>query len=168
MFLHNSSTETRFVMSNQMPIDQLINLLFTQITKPNGRAYAAAEVARATGVSTAMISALRTGRRQNPSLEIVRGILQFFDVPLVYIDARSIDEALEIIQNRDRYAKPKGFLSFRNASSDIGLSPRALEQIETVVDYIIERKKAQEAGLPEPEMPNFEEDDDMRQGEGDG
>jgi transcriptional regulator with XRE-family HTH domain len=146
-------------MSKPMPINQLINLLFTQVTKPDGRPYTAAEVAQATGVSTSMISALRTGRRQNPSLDLARDILKFFDVPLVYLDATSMDEALEIIQNRAQATKGKGSLIFRDATNGLGLSLQALEQIEAVVEYIIERKKAQEMGLPEPEKPDFEDDD---------
>ncbi len=139
-------------MSNGLTIQQLINLLFNHITLPDGRPYTTKEVAAQTGVSLSMISAMRTGTRTNPSLEIVQAILHFFNVPLAYMDAQTKEEAIEILQNRELYNQP---IRFRGIE-DVGLSPKAQKQVEALLKYIVQHEKAVAEGRPEPNPPKFD------------
>ena len=130
----------------------LINLLFNNITQPDGRQYTVKEVAEQTGVSLAMISQLRTGSRTNPSLEITKALLHFFDVPLSYMDAETKEEAIEILQNRDANKPP---IRFRGIE-DVGLSPKAQKQVEALLKYIVAHEKAVAEGRAEPKPPRFD------------
>lgn len=135
-------------MSTQL----LINLLFNQITQADGRPYTSKEVAEQTGISLSMISQLRTGKRTNPSLDLAKALLGFFNVPLAYMEAQSKEDALEIIKNRHREKPPIRFRGIEN----VGLSPKAQRQVEALLKFIVEHEKAVAEGRPEPDPPRFD------------
>lgn len=138
----------------EMTTQLLINLLFNQITQPDGRPYTSKEVSEKTGVSLSMISQLRTGNRSNPSLDLTKALLGFFNVPLSYMEAKTKEEALEIIQNRNLEKPP---IRFRGVE-EIGLSPKVQKQVEALLKFVVQFEKAVAEGLPEPAPPHFDSD----------
>ena len=142
-------------MTNQLTTQQLINLLFTQTTKPDGRSFQSNEVAEVTGISTSMISALRTGRRANPSLETMRQLLHFFNAPLGYMEAKTKEEAIAILNQRTEAQLTQ--IRFRDIENpDYSLKGR--KQVEALLKFVIEYEKAMNQGLPEPKVPRFDEE----------
>lgn len=115
-------------MTNRLPTELLVKLLFEHVRKPDNTPYTAAEVAEGSGISAAMLSALRGGTRSNPTLEIVHKLLDFFGVPAIYLDAQSEEQAVRILQYRERFR-------LRNADSTISIQEfdliiQLLEQIK--------------------------------------
>ena len=140
---------------NQPTTQQLINLLFTQTTKPDGRTYQSNEVAEATGISASMISALRTGRRMNPSLETIRQLLDFFNAPLSYMEAKTKEEAIAILNQRTEAQHAQ--IRFRGIENQ-ELSPQGRRQVEALLKFVIDYENALAQGLPEPQLPRFDEE----------
>lgn len=145
-------------MAKRLSKRELINLLFSEVLQPDGRQYSASDVVRATGVSHSFISMLRSGKHTNPSFAAIQQILDFFEVPMAYMDAESVDEAKAIIHNRERYG-PHLAVRFRKTEG-LDLSPRALQQVETLIQYALAREKALDQGLPPPEPPQFHPPED--------
>jgi transcriptional regulator with XRE-family HTH domain len=139
----------------QLTTQQLINLLFTQTTKPDGRSFQSNEVAEATGISTSLISALRTGRRANPSLETIRQLLDFFNTPLSYMEAKTKEEAIAMLNQRTETQHAQ--IRFRGIENQ-ELSPKGRKQVEALLKFVIDYEKALERGLPEPQVPRFDEE----------
>jgi transcriptional regulator with XRE-family HTH domain len=142
-------------MTNQLTTQHLINLLFAQTTKPDGRLYTALEVAEQSGISPSMISALRTGNRSNPSLEMMRAILDFFNAPLAYMDARTKEEAIDILNQRTDAQLEH--IRFRGIGNE-GLSHEGREQVEALLKFVMAYEKALVEGLPQPKLPRFDEE----------
>lgn len=144
--------------SNPLPLDKLVNLLFIYVRKSNGREYINKDVASGSGVSKASLTLIRQGKQQNPTLNTIRALLAFFDVPSNYLDASSKEEAIQIIESKHKNVSR---LKFRTQDSE--LSPRAMQQIRDIVQYALEVQHAQEHNLPEPELLDFnsKEDDDL-------
>src|SRR5688572_33315999 len=139
----------------QLTTQQLINLLFTQTTKPDGRSFQSNEVADATGISTSMISALRTGRRANPSLETIRQLLDFFNAPLSYMEAKTKEEAIAILNQRTEAQLTQ--IRFRG-SENTQYSPKGRKRLEALLKSVIEYDNADLQGLPKPQVPSFDEE----------
>ena len=142
-------------MSRHLTTQHLINLLFAQTTKPNGRPYTAAEVAEQTGISPSMLSALRTGSSSNPSLETMRSLLDFFNAPLAYMDATTKEEAIAILNQRTEVQRAK--IHFRGMDSR-QLSPQGKKQVEALLKFVIDYERALIEGKPEPPLPRFDEE----------
>ena len=140
---------------NQLTTQQLVNLLFTQTTKPDGRTYQSNEVAEVTGISTSMISALRTGRRTNPSLETIRQLLDFFNAPLSYMEAKTKEEAIAILNQRTEAQHAQ--IRFRGIENQ-EMSPQGRKQVEVLLKFVIDYENAVAHGLPEPKPPRFDEE----------
>jgi transcriptional regulator with XRE-family HTH domain len=140
-------------MDNQpLPFSDLLELLFEHRRKPDGSAYKAAEVVRASGVSASQISLLVNGQRQNTSVDTARALLQVFDVPLDILNARSKAEVIALLDTLPQRGDPA--IRLRGALSR-ELSPRALRQIEQLIEYVLAREHALEAGQPEPPLPDL-------------
>lgn len=146
-------------MSNHLPISQLINLLFSRITKPDGRSYTAAEVAKQTGISTTMISALRSGRKDNPSLKIIRSLLGFFDVSLGYMEAETIEKASAFLEMRN-HSNQKRAVAFRGLEAQ-GLTPQMRKQVEALVRFSLDVEDAVQHDRPEPNPPIFDDEGNL-------
>lgn len=141
-------------MTEPLPFNEVLKLLFTHRTRPDGIPYKAAEVARATGISPAQLSVLLSGQRQNTSIEFARALIRFFDVPIQILDAASEQQVIDVIATR----QPKTEAAIR-LRSVLGseLSPRALRQIGQLVEYVLEREHAVRQGLPLPPVPKLGE-----------
>ncbi len=145
-----------------LPLHELINFLFEYVLKPDGKPYSNSEVADAIGISRPSITLIRQGQQENPTLNTVRAILNFFAVPSAYLDVKSREEAINILLSEQEEITFN--LRLRNLKGS-ELSPRLLKQVKAVAQYAIDLYQAQEYGLPEPELPNFpsleEEMDDV-------
>lgn len=142
-------------MTQPLPFTDVLRLLFTYRTRPDGKPYKAVEVARATGISPAQLSVLLNGQRQNTSIEFARALLRFFDVPIQILDATSEQQVIDLIGVQ----QPQADASIRlrgQLSKD--LSSRALDQIETLIEYVLQREHAARHGEPPPPLPDFRED----------
>lgn len=118
----------RWFLTNRLPTERLVTLLFEHVHKPDDTPYTAAEVSEASGISAPLLSALRNGTRTNPTLENVHKLLDFFGVPAIYLDAQSEEQAIRILQYRERFR-------LRNADSNISIQEfdliiQLLEQIK--------------------------------------
>jgi transcriptional regulator with XRE-family HTH domain len=102
-----------------------------------------------------MISALRTGRRANPSLETIRQLLDFFNAPLSYMEAKTKKEAIAILNQRTEAQLTQ--IRFRGIENT-EYSPKGRKQVEALLKFVIEYEKAQLQGLPEPQVPRFDEE----------
>ncbi len=58
-----------------------IDYLFRNTKKPDGNYYTYEEVAASSpNLSVANLSALRTGRKSNPSLKVIQALIEFFNI----------------------------------------------------------------------------------------
>ena len=68
----------------KLDISQQLNMLFRTFLSPDGDEYTLQEMASATGnkVSPGYLSYLRSGKKKNPSAEVLRTLASFFQVPV--------------------------------------------------------------------------------------
>lgn len=142
-------------MTQPLPFGDILKLLFEHRTRPDGTAYKAIEVARATGISPAQLSLLVSGQQRNTSIDFARAILRFFDVPIQILEATSEQQVIDAIATRQ--PKTEAAIRLRSALGS-ELSPRALRQIGQLVEYVLEREHAARQGLPLPPVPKLGED----------
>ena len=71
--------------SESMPdFTEKLNTLFRTHTKPGGVPYTNDEVGKASGLTNAALSKLRTGKSKNPSMDTIAKLAHFFEVPPGY------------------------------------------------------------------------------------
>jgi transcriptional regulator with XRE-family HTH domain len=131
-------------LSTRLTTEVLINLLFEHLRRPDGSTYTSVEVADGSGVSTAQISSLRSGRRDNPTLEVIHKLMDFFEVPMAYLDAKSEAQAIEILRYKDN-------LRFRNTDSQLGIEE--YEKILEIMRWIRADERARMEGKATPPKP---------------
>jgi transcriptional regulator with XRE-family HTH domain len=142
-------------MNEALAFSDVLKLLFKHRTRSDGTPYKAADVARGTGISPAQISLLLSGQRTNTSLEIATALLRFFDVSFDVLNATSEEEVIKLIDA----SKMKSESSFRlRGKLAQELSPRALRQIEQLIEYVLEREHAEREGQPLPPPPYLYDD----------
>lgn len=137
-------------MNEPMAFAELLKLLFLHCTREDGTPYKPADVARATGVTRSQLSLLLNGQRSGASVELARTLIGFFEVSLDVLNATSEQEVLEFVALRKKKAEPTLRIRGRLVEE---LSPRALQQMEQLIAYVLERDHAEREGLPVPPTP---------------
>jgi transcriptional regulator with XRE-family HTH domain len=69
-----------------------LNALFAMTNPDTGKAYINADVARATGVSPSLIAQMRQGTKDNPTMNTVEALAEFFGVTPDYFSKHMTDE----------------------------------------------------------------------------
>lgn len=77
-----------------MNIARQVNLLFRVFLSPDGDEYTLQEVSEATGgrISPGYLSLLRSGKRNNPSAQVVHALAEFFQVPAGFFFGEGLPE----------------------------------------------------------------------------
>ena len=77
-----------------MNIARQVNLLFRVFLSPDGDEYTLQEVSEATGgrISPGYLSLLRSGKRNNPSAQVVHALAEFFQVPAGFLFGEGLPE----------------------------------------------------------------------------
>jgi len=135
----------------------LLNLLMNHCRKENGRPYSLAELSRGTGISGNQLGMYRRHQHNNPTLESIRSILDFFQMPIAILESRTQSEALAMItavQNGQKIHHPSQAIA--NAlPRETEPSDEGMEQMKALVDWVIRRERALLNGEEEPVPPDF-------------
>jgi transcriptional regulator with XRE-family HTH domain len=134
-----------------MTFSQLFNILLDHIYHDDGSKFTLVEISRATGISPNQLSLYKRHQHDNPTIENVVAILDFFKVPMAYLDSPTELDAIRFIKKLN---EPVPQIRLRN-SDGLELSEKGLMQIQQVVSWALAREKAIEKGDPEPPLPNF-------------
>lgn len=110
----------------------LMNLLFEQIRDADGQVYTDSHVSRVTGMSQSSISALRRNITNNPRLDNVKAIADFFGVSLNYFSAQTEKEAINLIAN----SKHKKSADVELATRLTNLSEEARQDLERILKWV--------------------------------
>ena len=62
-----------------------LNHLFATVKPPGRESFSNQEVATATGLSASLLRYLRSGERDNPTIQTLEALTQFFGVPVAYL-----------------------------------------------------------------------------------
>ncbi len=115
-----------------LPFSTLLNLLFEHVRDPDGQTYSDATVAKATGMSQSSLSALRRNITNNPRLDNVKAIANFFGVSLNYFAAESIEDGISLIANDRHQNTPDVGLATRLTN----LSDEARNDLERILTWV--------------------------------
>lgn len=110
----------------------LFNLLFEHVRDENGQVYTDAHVSRATNMSQSSISALRRNITNNPRLDNVKVIADFFGVSLNYFSAQTQEEAINLIATR----KHQKSADIELATRLTNLSDEARQDLERILKWV--------------------------------
>jgi transcriptional regulator with XRE-family HTH domain len=144
-------------MPEPLSFSEILQVLFTHSLRADGTPYKAADVARATGVSPAQISLLLSGQRTSTSIEIARSLLGFFKVSLDILNVTSTQQAQEFIIA----CRPEHQPTIRlRGTLGQELSTAALQQIEQLIEYVLQREYATRTGQSLPSLPHLDEQRD--------
>jgi transcriptional regulator with XRE-family HTH domain len=143
-------------MDEFLPIADQLNILFEMRRNPEGRPYTLYEVSTATGVSLSTISQMRTGRIQNPQLNTVRAMAQFFNVTLQYFETASVEACYALLNaGRPDQPQPMSEVAFRASN----LSQKSQKDLLTIIRWIRAAEQQSESGELPP-LPSLSGDDD--------
>jgi len=115
-----------------LPFSTLLNLLFEHVLDEDGQTYTDAAVAKVTGISQSSLSALRRNITNNPRLDNVKSIANFFGVSLNYFAAESIEEGISVIAHDRHQNKPDVGLATRLTN----LSEEARSDMERILAWV--------------------------------
>ncbi len=134
-----------------------INHLFAMV-KPAGRdAFTNGEVAAATGLSPSNVGYLRTGERDNPTMQTLDALARFFGVPVAYFyddeAAQRIEEQLNRLQSMAALQQAFQRDGVQQLATRMGeLSDNGIAAISQLVDLLLDKEK------PEKEKPDKSRD----------
>jgi transcriptional regulator with XRE-family HTH domain len=142
-----------------LPVSEQIKILFEGIPHAEGRPYTLSEVSEGTGISTATLSQMRSGRIQNPQLNTLRQLCHFFGVPLRYFETTTADECYALLASPDSPPPaPVSEIAFRASR----LSPEAQRDILTIIQWLHAAEQATEQNPDLPPLPRLSYFDDAR------
>ena len=145
-------------MTDYLPLAQQITLLFEVIRHPEGRSFTMQEVRTATGVSLATISQLRNGKISNPQLNTLRGLCEFFKVPLRYFETQTVEQCYAIFNGDNQPPTlPNNEIAFRANA----LPEKAQRDILTLIKWVQaaeEQRKLNGDPIPLPGLEPYDED----------
>ncbi len=124
-----------------------LNRLFATVHAPDGdREFTNAEVAQATSISATYIGYLRKGIRDNPSVETVRALAQFFGVrPSVLIDdapdAADTEPGTETHRRLAEALRNPAVTRLAMRAAEAELSTAALDAIIAMIDEVGKREQ---------------------------
>ena len=149
----------------------LFNILLDNVKKPDGSKHMLIEVAHGTGISEQNLGLYKRGKRDkenkereknkpvNPSIETVSRILQYFGIPMAYLDSESELDAIQFIHKHLNNENLLAQARFRN-TQEMDLSPTARGQVMDLISWVVKKELAEQQGLPQPPLPEFKDKDE--------
>ncbi|MEM9954339.1 MAG: helix-turn-helix transcriptional regulator [Chloroflexota bacterium] len=123
-------------MSNEnqkrLAFSKLLNLLFEHIRDEEGQVFTDTYVSKVTGMSQSSISSLRRNLTSNPRLDNVKAIADFFGVSLNYFSAESVEEAIDLIAQRNEERS----VDIELAARFTNLSDEARQDLERILRWV--------------------------------
>jgi transcriptional regulator with XRE-family HTH domain len=124
-------------VDNYLPLAEQIIILFDSVRHPEGRPFTLQEVSDATGVSLGTIAQMRSGKINNPQLNTLRTLAQFFRVPLRYFETGTREECYALLADPTVSEKPAlSEIAFRAS----GLSEQAQQDILSLIKVFQEEE----------------------------
>lgn len=125
-------------MDDYLPLSEQIRILFDSVRHADGRPFTLQEVSEATGVSLGTVGQMRSGKINNPQLNTLRALAQFFRVPLRYFETRTREECYAVLSNPTLLEKPTlNEIAFRAS----GLSAQAQQDILSLIKVFQQEEK---------------------------
>ena len=140
----------------------LLNLLIDNIPDEGGDKYSLSEISRQTGISVNALGHYRRGSHSNPTYDNIVMLMDFFEMPLAYLDCTNRVDAMKMIttihpQEEDQEAASKlPSVRFRTPEG-LSVSGEALHQVKELVQWVLDREEALSKGEDEPPLPDFSE-----------
>lgn len=131
----------------------LFNLLLDNFMMEDNKPYTLTEISEHVGISITQLGKYRSGERDNPTIESVISILDFFGMPLSYLDCKSADDAFNMIEQVKTSSLPSPTPT--KVLNGVKLSEEAIYQVKEIVTWALARERAIEQGKPEPPLPDF-------------
>lgn len=142
-------------MDDYFPLSEQIKILFASVRHPNGRPFTLQEVSEATQISLGTIGQMRSGKINNPQLNTLRALAQFFGVPLRYFETRTREECYALLSNPMLLEKPTlNEIAFRAS----GLSAQAQQDILSLIKVFQQEEKQQRENSES--VSEFDDDQD--------
>jgi transcriptional regulator with XRE-family HTH domain len=111
-----------------------VDYLFRQVHPRGRRPFTHPEVASATGLSTGVLSALRSGKNPNPTKDTIERLAGFFGVPVTYFfDDQTAEEVLAQI-GLAAVVRDAGIA--RAAARMLGLSQGSVEAVTAMTEQL--------------------------------
>lgn len=123
-----------------------LNHLFATVKPPGREAFTNAEAATATRLSPSYIGYLRTGERDNPTIQTLEALARFFGVPVAYFyddeAARRIEDQLSQLQTMAALQQALQRDGVQQLATRMGdLSDGGIAAISHLVDLILDREQ---------------------------
>ena len=140
----------------------LLNLLIDNIPDEHGDKYSLSEISRQTGISVNALGHYRRGSHSNPTYDNIVTIMDFFEMPLAYLDCANKVDAMKMITEIHGEETPDDGQSkipsvrFRNPEG-LNISDEALYQVKELLQWVFAREEALKKGDEEPPLPDFSE-----------
>ncbi|GAA0245229.1 helix-turn-helix domain-containing protein [Saccharothrix mutabilis subsp. mutabilis] len=125
-------------------VDYLIRTVHPRDRKP----FTHPEIATATGLSTGLLSALRSGKNTNPTKETLEKLARFFGVPVAYFFDDQTTEQVTTQLGLAAAMRDAGIA--RAATRLVGLSDGSLEAVAALTEQL---RKLEGLGDPEAGTP---------------
>ncbi len=123
-------------MSDQTPstLAEKVDYLFRWVHPRDRKPFTHPEVSQATGLSTGLLSALRSGKNANPTKETMERLAQFFGVPAAFFfDDQTADEVTAQI---GLVAAMRDAKVANTAARMVGLSAASVEAVIALTEQL--------------------------------
>jgi ESX-1-secreted protein regulator len=122
-------------------LDRLFEVMRRPDTPPLSNAAAAAAITSQTGVSIspAYLWQLRSGLKDNPTVQHLRAIAEFFGVPASYLVDRDPNAQIDAQLNLLQALRDNGVRDLAMRAS--GLTPQALNSVALILDRVRELER---------------------------
>ncbi|OBI13266.1 XRE family transcriptional regulator [Mycobacterium sp. E2327] len=122
-------------------LNKLFEIMRRPDTPPLSNAAAAAAITTQTGVSIspAYLWQLRSGVKDNPTVQHLRAIAEFFGVPASYLIDRDPDAQIDAQLNLLQALRDNGVRDLAMRAS--GLTPQALNSVALILDRVRELER---------------------------
>ncbi|OBI44426.1 helix-turn-helix domain-containing protein [Mycobacterium sp. E796] len=122
-------------------LNKLFEIMRRPDTPPLSNAAAAAAITSQTGVSIspAYLWQLRSGVKDNPTVQHLRAIAEFFGVPASYLIDRDPDAQIDAQLNLLQALRDNGVRDLAMRAS--GLTPQALNSVALILDRVRELER---------------------------
>ncbi|MAU08405.1 MAG: hypothetical protein CL607_01170 [Anaerolineaceae bacterium] len=144
-------------MNDFLNLSEQLNILFEAVRHPEGRPFTLQEVSDAVDVSLPALSQLRNGKIKNPQLHTLREICRFFSVPLRYFETKTVEECYAILAGKQ---EDEGSSINEIAFRAIRLSPKAQQDILTIIRWVQAAEEQRKNGKDVPPLPSLERYDE--------
>ena len=140
----------------------LLNLLIDNIPDDNGDKYSLSEISRQTGISVNALGHYRRGSHTNPTYDNIVMVMDFFEMPLAYLDCTNRVDAMKMIttihpqEEEQEAASNLPSVRFRTLEG-LSISDEALYQVKEILQWVFDREEALSKGDDEPPLPDLSE-----------